>query len=148
MIRKGLGFFLALMLAMAMLPASAHAQRPSFYYTFGPVLHLNNPGGQSYYSLSIEFSYWYDDQHFIPVGVSGGFERSEGLLKVHLDLQAGYFVGLSGGAFLQEGKKGVGFQTAAWGWYILGLEMRYSRIGDTRIWSPGIFEKLPVGGDW
>ncbi|MDD2413137.1 MAG: hypothetical protein RBS19_10075 [Bacteroidales bacterium] len=116
-------------------------------WTVGPMLHINFGDQKVKASFSVEAAYW--NFYFIPYSVDFGLEFEKQKIRIYSEFQTGIVVlGGSIGPVLEFNTKEQNFiggiQASVWANYVLGINLRYRKIGGKEYLAPGIYGKLPV----
>lgn len=116
-------------------------------WTVGPMLHINFGDQKVKASFSVEAAYW--NVYFIPYSLDAGIEFEKQKIRIYSEFQTGIVVlGGSIGPVLEFNTKEQNFkggvQASVWANYVLGVNLRYRKIGGKEYFAPGIYGKLPV----
>ncbi len=118
-------------------------------FMIGPMVHFNIGENKFNVSYGVECSYW-NWEHF-PYSVDCGMEFGGKKMRIYSEAQTGIGVmGLAYGPVLQynftETKLSIGTQGSIWLNYFIGTNLRLRFIDGHRVFSPGIYGKLPFSG--
>lgn len=114
----------------------------------GPTLHFNFEKENFNISYGIECSYW--NWKKFPYSVDAAIEYGKKKMRIYTEAQTGIGVlGVAWGPVLQYNFQSsefkMGTQGSIWLSYFGGLNLRYRKIEQKKIFSPGIFVKVPFG---
>ncbi len=117
-------------------------------FMIGPTLHFNFEKENFNVSYGVECSYW--NWKKIPYSFDAGLEYGKKKIRLYTEAQTGIGVlGISWGPVLQynflDSNFNLGTQGSMWISYFGGLNLRYRKIEQKKIFSPGIFAKVPFG---
>lgn len=126
---------------------SIHQIHAQDVWTVGPMLHINFGDQKVKASFSVEAAYW--NLYFIPYSIDFGLEFEKQKIRIYSEFQTGIVVlGGSIGPVLEFNTKEQNFkggvQASVWANYVLGVNLRYRKIGGKEYFAPGIYGKLPV----
>jgi hypothetical protein len=138
--------YILYLLLTLIIAKNAYSQKPHVWM-IGPMLHFNFGDKKMHTSFGIELAYW-NYAHF-PYSFDGGIEFEKQKTRLYSEAQTGIgIIGLSLGPVMEfrtgDGVK-LGIQGSAWANYFLGIDIRFRAVGETSIFSPGLYFKLPLG---
>ncbi len=138
-------------------PFFTHSQ----IFTIGPVLSWNFGDKQCKFSGGLEFGIYalpvYTENNkeaFLSLELGLDFEKgknrfySEFKLTKYIVNNTGlpFLYGISAGPVIEWGietKTSLGFQSSAYGWFIIGANFKYRRIKGKNYYGPGMLIKIP-----
>lgn len=140
-------YVLAILLVSILSVNKVNAQAKEVF-TIGPTIHFNFDKPKFNVSYGMECAYWTWDG--FPRSVDAGIEFGGKKFRIYSEAQTGIaLMGIALGPVLQfnfaESKVNLGFQSSFWMNYFIGIDVRFRRIGGTKVFSPGIYGKLPFG---